>query len=475
MGRLHRLTEDPRVRLRNRAEPDPVGRSVLYWMQRAQRAEANPALETAVRAARTLERPLVVLFQLVPGFPGATERHYAFLLEGLVETAATLEDRGIPFRLRLHAGDPAEGVAAFGAEAGAALVVSDENPLREPEGWRIRLAERLTVPFLTVDADVVVPSALFPKLEYAARTLRPRLHRQLEAFLQPVRTSGAPPPWSDPGPPGGEELDVDRLLDRLRPDRASGRLTGIRAGTAAARAELEDFVTSRLRHYHEHNRRPEHAAGTSRLSPWLHFGQLSVLEAALAARRADVPAEAREAFLEQLIVRRELAVNFVRHEPAYDRWEGLPEWSRRTLHAHRRDRRPYLYTIEELESAATHDPLWNAGMTEMKTSGFMHGYVRMYWAKKILHWSADPETALQEAITLNDRWLVDGRDPNGYTNIAWSIGGRHDRPWTEREVFGQVRYMSFESTSRKFDHRAYARRVGEAVGGSPTLFDEAAT
>jgi deoxyribodipyrimidine photo-lyase len=475
MGWLDRISEDPRVRRRNRAESPADGRCVLYWMQRAHRAEGNPALETAVTAARALGLPLVVLFQLVPDFPGATERHYAFLLEGLQETARALEARGIPFRLRLHEGDPASGVAAFAAEAVAALVVSDENPLREPEGWRARLTERLTSPFLTVDADVVVPSALFPQQEYAARTLRPKLHRQMEAFLQPVRSAGAPPPWPDPGPPGGEELEVDRLLARLRPDRASGRLSGIQAGTAAARAELDDFVANRLRHYHEHSRRPEHGNGTSRLSPYLHFGQLGVMEAALAARGADAPAEAREAFLEQLIVRRELAVNFVRHDPAYDRWEGLPEWGRRTLHAHRRDRRPFRYDLEELESATTHDPLWNAGMTEMKTAGFMHGYVRMYWAKKILHWSPDPETALRTVITLNDRWFLDGRDPNGYTNIAWSIGGRHDRPWTEREIFGKVRYMSFESTSRKFDHRGYARRVEQATGGSPTLFDEAAT
>ena len=211
--------------------------------------------------------------------------------------------------------------------------------------------------------------------------------------------------------------------------------------------------------YDEVRNRPEHRTGTSRLSPYLHFGQLGPREAALAVRESGGPAESVKGFLEQLVVRRELAVNYVTHQPDYDRWAGLPGWGRETLAKHARDERPHVYSREELEAAATHDPLWNAGMEEMKKTGSMHGYVRMYWAKKILHWSSEPEEALENAIALNDRWFLDGRDPNGYANIAWAIGGLHDHPWPEREVFGKVRSMTYASTSRKFDSASYIQQV----------------
>jgi deoxyribodipyrimidine photo-lyase len=197
----------------------------------------------------------------------------------------------------------------------------------------------------------------------------------------------------------------------------------------------------------------------SHLSPYLHFGQLSAQRVALEAQGYDADIPAQEAFLEQLVVRRELSDNFCFYEPAYDRFEGLPAWARETLDRHRTDPRPYLYGLEEFEEARTHDPLWNAAQSQMVKTGYMHGYMRMYWAKKILEWTESPEEALRVAIYLNDRYELDGRDPNGYTGIAWCIGGLHDRAWGERPVFGKVRYMSAGGARRKFDAAAYIDMV----------------
>ncbi len=460
---LNRLTTNPRLRFRNDLPLRREGKVVLYWMQRAQRARGNEAFNTAVLIANTLGIPLVVLFRLEPSFPHATERHYAFMLEGLAETANDAEARGAAFLLRIGAeGD----VGAVARELQAALVVGDENPLREPEAWRTAAPAELEVPFVTVDADVLIPSALFGKEEYAARTLRPKITRELERFVV-----AAPDPDVHrrlPGPerPRGEEFDVDRLLARLKIDTASGRLAGMRAGTRAGLAELDDFIANRLARYDARRRHPEHPDGTSRLSPWLHFGQLGPLQIVLRVNEAEVPSDAREAYLEELIVRRELAVNYVARNPDYDRYEGLPAWGLATLAEHAGDPRPHLYSFEEFEAARTHDPLWNAAQKEMVHTGFMHGYIRMYWAKKILHWSRTPREAHQTAVTLNDRYLLDGRDPNGYANIAWAIGGRHDRPWPEREVFGKVRSMTYASTSRKFDSAAYIARIEALTGNS---------
>jgi deoxyribodipyrimidine photo-lyase len=222
-------------------------------------------------------------------------------------------------------------------------------------------------------------------------------------------------------------------------------------------------VTRRLRDYPERRNHPEAALGTSRLSAALHFGHLGPRAVALAVLDADAPDAAKEPFLEQLLVRRELAVNFVARNPRYDSVEGFPAWARATLRKHASDPRPVRYDEGRLERGETHDPLWNAAQREMLWTGFTHGYARMYWAKKLLEWTRDPAEALEIAIRLNDRWLLDGRDPNGYTNIAWAIGGKHDRPWGERPVFGTVRTMTFASTSRKFDCAAYVARV-EAAG-----------
>jgi deoxyribodipyrimidine photo-lyase len=452
------LTHDPRVRIRNESPLATEGRAVVYWMQRAQRAQDNPALDVAVRAANELAKPLVVFFGLTPHFPNANERHYAFLLEGLVGTAREIEKRGAVFCLRVH---PRHELTSLCDDVSPALVVGDENPLREPEAWRREAARRLGVLFVTVDADVIVPSAFFAKEEHAARTLRPKIERELPRFLVPSEEARVRVPFAGPRPEA-TPLELQTLLRELPLDRSARAVTTVRSGTAAGVRALEDFLLERLADYPDARNRPEKATGTSLLSAYLHFGQLGPRDIALAVLHADAPVEAKEAYLEQLVVRRELAVNFVARNPNYDRYEGLPDWARATLERHASDPRPHVYSADELEAARTHDPLWNAAQLEMVLTGWMHGYVRMYWAKKILEWSEHPAAALDTAIRLNDKYFLDGRDPNGYTNIAWAIGGKHDRPWPERAVFGKVRSMTYASTSRKFDAAGYIQRVSNS-------------
>jgi deoxyribodipyrimidine photo-lyase len=310
------------------------------------------------------------------------------------------------------------------------------------------------VPLLSVDADVIVPSAMLGKEHYAARTIRPRILAELDRFLLPVHTPAVRIGWRSPA--GLRTLTAStQLLDELKLDRSVGVASGFRGGSGEAMRRMRRFIRDGLRGYAENRNRPE-LDGTSGLSPYLHFGHLGPHTLALAVCEADAPHAIRDAFLEQLIVRRELAINFVRFNPNYDRLEACEPWALATLKKHARDRRPRLYSAAQLERAETHDALWNAAQMQMVTSGWMHGYLRMYWAKKILEWSPTPAAAYEVAVHLNDKYELDGRDPNGYAGIAWAIAGKHDRAWgPERPIYGLVRYMSYASTSRKFDSRSY--------------------
>ncbi len=456
MNGIEQLLANPRVTVRRDGRPGAGGDCVVYWMQRAQRGVDNPALDVAIAAANELQRPIAVFFGLHPKYPNANLRHYAFLVEGLEETKRRIEGRGAAFVFRPY---PEHDLLRFCDEVKPCLVVGDENPMREPEGWRRSAAEKLVVPFWTVDADVVVPSKLFPKEEYAARTIRPKLDKLLPIFLHPPDNPRARYRWSEHDRPGSREIVPARLLDQLPLDRSAAPVSQFKSGTAEGLRQLRRFINQRLADYETARNQPQ-AAGTSELSAYLHFGQLGPLTIALAVREADAPETAKAAFLEELIVRRELAINYVARNPRYDCLAGCPDWGRKTLAEHAADLRPYRYREAQLEAAETHDPLWNAAQLEMVVTGRMHGYLRMYWAKKILEWTAGPEDAFGIAVRLNDRYELDGRDPNGYTGIAWAIGGKHDRPWgPQRPVFGLIRYMSAQGCARKFDVQAYIERV----------------
>jgi deoxyribodipyrimidine photo-lyase len=451
---LESLRSGARVTVRRDGPPDPDGRCVLYWMQRAQRAIDNPALDVAIRLANELGKPVVTFLGLMPSFPSANLRHFHFMIEGLPDLAAGLRKRNVGFLLRTW---PDHSLAKLIDQLRPALVVGDENPLREPERWRQKVVREIRIPFWTVDADVVVPSRLLEKQQYAARTIRPRIHARLRRFLVPSRNPVARKRWQAPS--GVVSLSPrDDLLASWKIDRGVQPVSTFHGGTREAMRLLEEFAAAKLRHYPDRRNHPE-LDGTSRLSPYLHFGQIGPVAVALAVRRAKAPARTKEAFLEQLIVRRELAVNFVRFNRDYDSIDGAPGWALRTLADHANDPREVLYSERQLENGETRDPLWNAAQKQMVLTGWMHNYLRMYWAKKILEWTRSPAAAFDIAARLNDKYELDGRDPNGYEGVAWAIAGKSDRPWFERPVFGTIRYMSYAGTSRKFDAKSYIRQI----------------
>jgi len=427
---------------------------VVYWMSRDQRARDNWALLFAQSAALRARAPLLAAFCLSPSFPGAALRHYDFLLRGLKGTAADLAAKGIPFALL--EGEPSRELPAFLARIGAGRLVTDFDPLRMKKVWRQAVATAVAIPVHEVDAHNIVPCwVASPKQEFAARTIRPKLDRLLPDWLHDYPRLRAHP---HPFPGGVPEPDFEGARRRLAPDAAVAPVDWITPGELAARLALKNFVAGRLAGY-DTRRNDPNRDGQSGLSPWLHFGQISAQRVALAVRDSGAPPADRAAFLEELVVRRELSDNYCHYQERHDSFDGLPAWAQRTLDAHRDDRRPYRYRREGLEAGLTHDPLWNAAQRDMVARGKMHGRLRMYWAKKILEWTRSPEEAIATALALNDRYELDGRDPNGCVGVLWSIGGLHDRPWGERPVFGQVRYMSFDGARRKFEVEEYVRTV----------------
>ena len=456
MNSIEKLSQDARVTVRTAGAPDSEGSCVVYWMQRAQRAIDNPALDVAVRVGNALKKPVVVFLAPVPFYPRANLRHYHFLADGIPDLVEELAARGVGFVLRTY---PDHSLLKFCQEVRPALVIGDENPMREPEQWRVKVAQSLRAPLWTVDADVVVPTRLLLKEQFGARTIRPRIHALLPQFLIREKIVKAHLPWTSPA--GLQSLQPNEdFMAGWKLDGSVQTVPGWRGGSKQAASALRDFVRKRLTDYPRTRNHPEQE-GTSRLSPYLHFGHLGPLTVAAAVQASAAPASAKSAFLEQVIVRRELAVNFVRFNPAYDSMDCLEPWASRSLSEHARDRRSVLYSERQLELGETHDPLWNAAQKQMVLTGWMHNYLRMYWAKKILEWSPSIGTAYQRAIELNDRFELDGRDPNGYAGIAWAIVGKHDRAWSDRPVYGKIRYMSLASTGRKFDSKRYIEQIGQ--------------
>jgi deoxyribodipyrimidine photo-lyase len=424
---------------------------VLYWMQASQRAEYNHALEFAAGEANARGKPLVVFFGLTERFPEANERHYAFMLEGLKEAGRALGKRGIRFVLRRIS--PDEGAVEMARRAD--LVVVDRGYLRIEREWRKRAAQRVDCPLIQVETNAVVPlEQASPKEEYAARTLRPKIKAQLEKYLVPLKAIELK---KDSLKLNLETLnpdDPDGILGRLSIDRSVGRVRGYLGGASEAKRRLREFIAHKLAHYSEMRNDPN-ADAVSNLSPYLHFGQISPLEVALEVLKSRKGAA--EAFLEELIVRRELSLNFVYYNRDYDRFEGLPAWSRKTLEEHQKDRREAIYSPAELEDARTSDPYWNAAQKEMVLTGKMNNYMRMYWGKRLIEWTRTPEEAFRIALSLNNRYELDGRDPNGFAGVAWCFG-KHDRPWPAHPVLGTVRIMKSSGLRRKFDADAYVRK-----------------
>ncbi len=447
------MIQSERVQFLN-DRPVANGRYVLYWMQQAQRASGNHALEYAIREADALRLPVVAVFGVTRRFPGARHRHYAFMLDGLAETSEGLRSRGIRLAFRLE--PPPKAVHSL--SEGAALIVTDRGYLRVQRSWRNAVARAAGCRVVQVESDVVVPvETASDHEEYAARTIRPKIERQLDGFLMPLEETEPARDSLSLRLPGGQSRSFNAIADSLRMARVAYSASP-RPGATAAHEALRAFVTGPARRYANDHSDPGLDA-SSRLSPYLHFGQISPVEVALAVRVArGISDDDRTDFMEELIVRRELSMNFCHYNDAYDTYECVPDWARKTLKKHARDPRPWLYTERQLERAETHDPYWNAAQREMVATGFMHGYMRMYWGKKIIEWSPSPEAAFRTALKLNNAYQLDGRDPNSFAGVAWCFG-KHDRPWQEREVFGTVRWMSPRGLERKFDMEAYLNRV----------------
>ena len=456
-----RMIQPERVqRLNNRPIKD--GRFVLYWMQASQRAVFNHALEYAIREANERKVPAVVLFGLTDRFPEANLRHYAFLLEGLSEVRDALHERGI--QLVMQHQSPELAVAQIAKEA--CMVVTDRGYLRIQKAWRNHVARKVPCLVIQVESDVVVPvETASDKEAYAAGRLRPRIKKYLSRFLVPLKETPVKRDSLSLKFDGQEVRQWDGILPRLRLDRSVGPVDSLRGGGSGAARLLDDFISRKLEVYSQRRNDPSTDYG-SQMSPYLHFGQVSPLQIALKVRQARGKSKkAKEAYLEELIVRRELSMNFVHYNPRYYSFKALPDWARSSLKTHAKDRREYLYGIEEMEQAQTHDPYWNAAQREMVATGKMHSYMRMYWGKKILEWSAKPEEAFENALYLNNKYELDGRDPNGFAGVAWCFG-KHDRAWAERPVFGKVRYMNAAGLRRKFDIEAYVKRIDSLANHS---------
>lgn len=429
------------------------GRYVLYWMQASQRAQDNLALERAIQIANELGQPCLVGFGLTADYPEARWPHYFFMLEGLRKASEHLAARGI--KLVVREGDPAQVALALGE--GASVIVTDRGYLRHQVAWRERVAREADCEVVQVEDNVVVPVDLVSdKREYAARTIRKKLWKHVDDCRETLGTRGLDRQSLPLREKGIDLQDIGKTgkllgFDGRRPSTADS-FTG---GTSAAKRLARRFLEEGLEAYADKRSDPTADAG-SRLSPYLHFGQVSPLW--LLDQLSDRKGEGKDGFLEELIVRRELAVNFVRFEKDYDKYSCLPDWAKTTLDEHRNDDREAVYSKSQLECAETDDAVWNAAMREMKTTGYLHNQLRMYWGKQILRWSNTPEHAYRTALDLNNRYFLDGRDPNSFANVGW-LFGLHDRPWPKHSVFGKVRTMTRSGLERKMDVEEYLRKA----------------
>lgn len=455
--------EPPRIRKLNEAALRRGARYVLYWSQMNRRAESNHALQHAIELANQHDLPVLCYEGLTCTYAHASDRLHTFMLEAVPGTAARLRQMGVgyTFYLRARRSDPNDTLYRLARDAAA--VVTDDYPVFIAAAHNASVPGRLDVACFAVDSSCIVPMSLLVKREYAAYTIRPKIHKLLPQYLRPAPAVRPKRAWHGEPPAFHVEVtdgNIATLVARCEIDHSVAPSLTYRGGTGEAARHLEHFLHNHLKHYEKQRNEPSRHA-TSNLSPYLHFGHISSLQVALAA--TDYAADQRvdaAAFLEELIVRRELAFNFARHARNPLSFEDLPDWAHATMRQHADDPRDPQFTPRQMEQAATYDPLWNATQKELLLRGKIHGYYRMYWGKKIIEWSATYQEALTTMIDLHDRYALDGRDPNTYTNILWCFG-LHDRPWFNRPIFGLLRYMSFQGMKTKTNTKAYIQEIEE--------------
>jgi deoxyribodipyrimidine photo-lyase len=461
---------DPRVRVLNSKPPAAKGEFVLYFCQIFRRADDNAALEYAIARANELGVPCVVYQSLRPDYPFASDRFHTFVLEGARDMEARLEARGIRHLFFLPR-TPAEARGKLAQLASrASLVVSDDSPAFIVPQQNAALAARAPCTYVVIDDCAVVPLSLFPKEEFAARTLRPKFHRVKDQWLLPLHSE-------KPRVASPSSLEVPFELTRLASadipslvascdiDHAVGAVSEFPGGQSAAEERLARFLRRKMGAYAADRNEPSRDA-TSHLSPYLHFGMISARRVALEVQAWAAehgPNESSEGFLEQLLVRRGLAYNFANCNRQHQTYESIPAWAKTTLEDHRNDKRPSLVTREQLERAASPDEVWNAAQLELRTRGVVHNYVRMLWGKLPITWFADPQQAFETLVYLNDKYALDGRDPDGYASIAWCFG-LHDRPWPTHPCFGKVRTMTSKSARSKLDLDGYLSQARQWRG-----------
>lgn len=423
------------------------GGFVFYWMQSAQRITNNHALEIAIQLANRYQKPLVVGFVLMKNYPNANLRHFEFMLQGILEVQSALESLGIGFQIFDGLSD-----AFYETVGQATSVVTDKSYGNFLNALKASFFKMLEQEAYEVDTNLVIPVAeAYPKEAYGAYVIRPSIHKKMPIYEMAFERSEIQHPFKGES----QRLYVEAFVKEALQDLPSLVATSFLGGENEALRRLELFLINSIEAYEVLGGNPTYEH-TSQLSPYLHFGQISPITILDALRKKGIEAKG---FVEQLVVRRELAYNFVHYNPGYAQSleAFLPEWALLSLKAHTLDARPYNYTLETFEQAKTHDPYWNAAQIQMVTSGHMHNYMRMYWGKKIMEWTSSYEEAFAIMLYLNDKYQLDGRDPNGYTGIAWCFG-KHDRAFTERSIFGKIRYMNAAGLKRKFDMTVYVEK-----------------
>lgn len=445
------MIEAQRFQHLNDRSPLEKGDYVVYWMQASQRVFDNDALLFAIENANAMHKPLLVYFGIQKDYPQANRRHFRFMLDGLEEIERTLKEMNIP--LLVHDSGVLEGLETLYAHM--ALLVVDRGYTRLERVWRSHVAEKAPCSMVQVETNVVVPvESVSNKEEYSAATLRRKIEPMISYFVDNHPMIELSTPSLNIQMPYAS-ADIGKILDGMQFSVDASECPWMQGGQNKAHSVLETFINEYLDGYAEKRNDPA-LSHCSHLSPYLHFGMISVISIYNQVKAFDLPDV--PVFLEELIVRRELAMNFTQFNPLYDTFEGLPEWARKSLAFHEVDRRPYRYTRDQLEKAETHDRYWNTAQKELVGLGTMHGYMRMYWGKKILEWSPSPKEAFANALYLNNTYMMDGRDPNGFAGVAWCFG-KHDRPWVERPVFGNIRYMNDKGLERKFSMQKYVDRI----------------
>ena len=444
-----------RVKVINRRQFNKNGKYIIYWMSHSHRANFNHSLEFAIELSNQSGKPLLVYFPITDKYKHSNARYYKFMLDGILEAKKTVEERGIKFAIE-KVNDIKQRIIELSENAYA--LITDKAYLKYHRKLNRYIAEKLDVPVYEIESDVCVPVEIASdKQEPYASTFRKKIYGLLDKYIVELKAR-EPKIKSVSFDFGIEEITFNNsleILNILNIDKSIS-LSPFVGGYSQARKYLEEFIQKKLHRYKEFRSHPE-LDYQSNLSPYLHFGQISPIEVVLEVLskygRHD---ENVDSFFNELVVWRELARNFCYYNPNYNKYEGIPDWAKETLEEHKNDKREYVYTVEELENAKTHDEYWNSAQLELLKTGKMHNYMRMYWCKKLIEWTDDPKKAFDIACYLNDKYELDGRDPNGYAGISWCFG-THDRPWKERKIFGKIRYMSASGLEAKFDIKKYVK------------------